>query len=205
MEDYNIVEKSNEFASYFKSMAQHFRTTTLLHTLGEDFHYADARMWYKNIDKLMKYINARPEYGVKLIYSTPGIYTKEINDLKATFPTKNDDFFPYADRQNAYWTGYFTSRVAVKGFVRDFGRWLQATRKYISELKISNASPVISDNTKNLEEGIWKLETSMGILQHHDAVSGTEKQKVADDYIATALRYINKFSPLYKQILAEQI
>ena len=45
----------------------------------------------------------------------------------------------------------------------------------------------------------------MGILQHHDAVSGTEKQKVADDYIATALRYINKFSPLYKQILAEQI
>lgn len=45
----------------------------------------------------------------------------------------------------------------------------------------------------------------MGILQHHDAVSGTEKQKVANDYIATALKYIGKFSSMYKQIIAEQI
>ena len=45
----------------------------------------------------------------------------------------------------------------------------------------------------------------MGILQHHDAVSGTEKQAVANDYIATALKYIGKFSPLYTQILSEQI
>lgn len=157
MEDYNIVEKANNFATYFKSMAQHFRTSTLMHTLGEDFQYADARMWYKNIDKLIKYINVRPEYGVKIIYSTPGAYTKEINDLKVAYPTKYDDFFPYADRQNAYWTGYFTSRVAVKGFVRDFGRWLQATRKYISELKISGASSVITENTKALEEGMWNL------------------------------------------------
>ena len=43
----------------------------------------------------------------------------------------------------------------------------------------------------------------MGILQHHDAVSGTEKQKVADDYIATALRTINKFQPLYKKIMKD--
>lgn len=45
----------------------------------------------------------------------------------------------------------------------------------------------------------------MGILQHHDAVSGTEKQKVADDYIATALRSLAKFAPLYKKILKELI
>jgi hypothetical protein len=45
----------------------------------------------------------------------------------------------------------------------------------------------------------------MGILQHHDAVAGTEKQKVANDYIATALRSIESFSPLYKQILKEEV
>ena len=26
--------------------------------------------------------------------------------------------FRYADRVNAYWTGYFTSRPALKGYVR---------------------------------------------------------------------------------------
>jgi hypothetical protein len=42
-----------------------------MHTLGEDFQYTNSRMWYKNIDKLMKYINNRPEFGVKVIYSSP--------------------------------------------------------------------------------------------------------------------------------------
>lgn len=45
----------------------------------------------------------------------------------------------------------------------------------------------------------------MGILQHHDAVAGTEKQKVADDYIATALRSIGKFVPVYRQIVKELV
>ena len=31
-------------------------------------------------------------------------------------------------------------------------------------------------------EGLDKFREAMGILQHHDAVTGTEKQHVADDY-----------------------
>jgi lysosomal alpha-mannosidase len=30
---------------------------------------------------------------------------------------------------------------------------------------------------------IDKLEKAMGILQHHDAVAGTERQAVANDYV----------------------
>lgn len=62
-------------------------------------------------------------------------------------------------------------------------------------------SDVIKNNAKALEDRIWEMETSMGILQHHDAVAGTAKQRVANDYIATALRSINSFSPLYRQII----
>lgn len=35
---------------------------------------------------------------------------------------------------------------------------------------------------------LWSLEMAQGILQHHDGVSGTEKQKVAYDYINTAIK-----------------
>lgn len=35
-------------------------------------------MWYKNTDKLMSYINSKPEYNVKIIYSTPGQYIESI-------------------------------------------------------------------------------------------------------------------------------
>lgn len=34
------------------------------------------------------------------------------------------DFFPYADEINAYWTGYFTSRIALKYNIKLNGRYL---------------------------------------------------------------------------------
>jgi hypothetical protein len=41
---------------------------------------------------------------------------------------KNDDFWPYADNDNGYLTGYFVSRVAIKVYVREAGRFLQSAR-----------------------------------------------------------------------------
>ena len=78
LEDYNLVSKSLGFVNYFKSMANHFRTTNLMHTLGEDFMYTNSKMWYKNVDKLIKYINNRPEFNMKIMYSTPQDYISAI-------------------------------------------------------------------------------------------------------------------------------
>ena len=60
LEDYNVDAKAQEFVSYFKSMSLHYRTTNLMHTMGGDFQYSNARLYFKNTDKLIKYINARP-------------------------------------------------------------------------------------------------------------------------------------------------
>jgi len=32
---------------------------------------------------------------------------------------------------------------------------------------------------------------ALGILQHHDAVAGTAKLKVTDDYVSTSIKAIN--------------
>ncbi|KAA8531358.1 hypothetical protein F0562_006067 [Nyssa sinensis] len=68
----------------------------------------------------------------------------------------------YADRVNAYWTGYFTSRPALKGY---------ATR----QLEFFNGRSKTGPTTDSLAD-------ALAIAQHHDGVSGTEKQHVADDY-----------------------
>ena len=62
---------------------------------------------------------------VNLLYSTPSCYTYAKNKAKVTWPEKKDDFFPYAHREHAYWSGYFTSRAALKGMVRDTNNFLQ--------------------------------------------------------------------------------
>jgi len=114
-------------------------------------------MWFKNFDKLLKYINSHPELGVNIMYSTPDDYIEAIQKEKVSYPVKYDDFFPYADQSHSFWTGYFTSRVALKGFVRDFGRYLQTTRKHISELKISNSSSIVRNSASQIESTIFGM------------------------------------------------
>lgn len=204
LDGYNLPQRALSFVSYFKSMALHYRSAHLLHTLGSDFHYSNARMWFKNMDKILRYVNSRPELGVAVKYATPGEYVRAIHAQNNTYPTKYDDFLPYADRDHGFWTGYFTSRVSLKGFVRDLGRYLQATRTHLGLLKLGNRSALLDAQPKETEAAIWALETMMGILQHHDAVAGTAKQKVTDNYFTNGAKSLAAFNRLYGEVLREQ-
>lgn len=43
----------NDFIKYVENQATHYRTNNVIITMGEDFNYLDANMWYKNLDKLI--------------------------------------------------------------------------------------------------------------------------------------------------------
>jgi hypothetical protein len=73
----------------------------------------NANEWFKNLDKLINAVNA--DGRVNVFYSTPSQYVAAVHAANLTWSVKTDDFFPYADGDHAYWTGYFTSRPALKG------------------------------------------------------------------------------------------
>jgi len=52
-----------------------------------------------------------------------------LNKAGRTWTSKTDDFFPYAHHPHGFWTGYFTSRPALKGFERHSNNILQVTRQ----------------------------------------------------------------------------
>ncbi|CAJ1974897.1 unnamed protein product [Sphenostylis stenocarpa] len=108
---------------------------------------------------------------VHALYSTPSIYTDAKHAANEAWPIKTDDYFPYADRVNAYWTGYFTSRPALKGYVRLLSGYYLAAR----QLEYFKGKSALGPKTDSLAE-------ALAIAQHHDALTGTEKQHVADDY-----------------------
>lgn len=63
-----------------------------------------------------------------MFYSNPTLYADAKHQEGLAWTVKTDDFFPYADGEHAYWTGYFTSRPLLKGFERYTSSWLQVTR-----------------------------------------------------------------------------
>jgi lysosomal alpha-mannosidase len=174
MFDYNVQERVDDFIKAVTDQAKHYTSGNILIPMGCDFEFENARVNYKNLDKLIFYVNARQSNGskVNLFYSTPSCYVYAVNKEGQRYDWKTDDFFPYADKENAFWTGYFVSRAALKGYVRQMNNRLQVAQQL-----------AILSGTENVaEERIDALRRTMGVLQHHDAVSGTEKQAVAYDY-----------------------
>ncbi|XP_076073575.1 lysosomal alpha-mannosidase-like [Mytilus galloprovincialis] len=176
LHDYNVPQKTTQFIRYAELQAFHYATNNIIMTMGSDFNYQNAHTWFKNMDKLIKYVNQRQVNGSKVnaFYSTPSCYLQSLNNASKTWTTKQDDFFPYAHRPHSFWTGYFTSRPTLKGFVRQTNNFLQVCKQLdgLAELK----------DTDNSTFHLNILREALGVAQHHDAVSGTEKQAVAYDY-----------------------
>ncbi|XP_046392611.1 lysosomal alpha-mannosidase-like isoform X2 [Ischnura elegans] len=173
--DYNVDDKVNQFIAYAVNQSNHYATDNIVMTMGEDFQYQDANMWFSNLDKLIRYVNERQETEgskVNVFYSTPSCYLKSLNEANITWPDKSDDFFPYASDPHSYWTGYFSSRPTIKYFERLGNNFLQVCKQLYVMGEIGPEDQVDLDT----------LREAMGVMQHHDAITGTERQKVAQDY-----------------------
>ena len=173
--DSNIEERLKMFVNFTRTQAKHHKVNHIMLTMGSDFQYMNAHTWFKSMDKLIKYLNKDPQ--INIFYSTPSKFTQALHDANIKWSLKTDDFFPYADCPHCFWTGYFTSRPALKGYVREMNSLLQSCRhlEVFARRNLSASEPAVGFGSHVLEE-------ALGVAQHHDAVSGTEKQHVANDY-----------------------
>ena len=46
---------------------------------------------------------------------------------------------------------------------------------------------------------------TLGVLQHHDAITGTERQKVADDYAGDTVEAIENNNKVYSKELIDSL
>nr|GMC93393.1 alpha-mannosidase isoform X1 [Ipomoea batatas] len=102
--DFNVEERVNDFINAALMQANVTRANHIMWTMGDDFQYQYAESWFKQMDKLIHYVNK-------------------------------------AARQLECWTG-----------------------------------------RKSTGPNTYSLADALGIVQHHDAVTGTAKQHTTNDY-----------------------
>ncbi|EDV58294.1 lysosomal alpha-mannosidase [Drosophila erecta] len=174
-EENNVKQRVDDFISYAQNVSDVYITNHIMVPMGGDFQYEDAKVNYKNMDKLIKYINERQASGsnYNIFYSTPSCYLNSLHQSLQSWPNKTQDFFPYAHEKNSFWTGFFTSRPTQKRFERDGNHMLQIAKQL---------SVFANLTSEQHNQDLDYLRQVMGVMQHHDAITGTERQAVSDDY-----------------------
>ncbi len=134
--------------------------------MGGDFQDQNANKKFKNLDKLIHYVNLEVNHfhmfdwlylssyhqqekgsDVNVFYSTPSCYLYALHNAEKEWTSKTDDFFPYANIPFAYWTGYYTLRPALKHYERYANNILQVTRQ-LNGFSQKNLRSIIFDLSK---------------------------------------------------------
>ena len=55
--DMNVKEQVDLFVKETCDQAESYKTNHIILSMGSDFQYSNAHRWYKNLDKLIKYVN----------------------------------------------------------------------------------------------------------------------------------------------------
>uniref|UniRef100_A0AAQ4QQ79 Alpha-mannosidase n=1 Tax=Gasterosteus aculeatus aculeatus TaxID=481459 RepID=A0AAQ4QQ79_GASAC len=198
--DANVAERANLLLDQYRKKSKLYRSKVLLVPLGDDFRYDKALEWdqqYTNYQKLFDYMNSHPEMHVQAQFGTLSEYFDAVYKAydvaqgarPPDYPVFSGDFFSYADREDHYWTGYFTSRPFYKSLDRVIESHLRGA-EILYSLAVANARHVGMEGRYPVSDYALLVDArqSVGLFQHHDAITGTGKENVATDYGNKLLR-----------------
>lgn len=169
----NIERRAEVLVSTLKRWGTGYKTNHIIYPFGDDFTFMEGYWNFGNMTLLMNYINERSnEFQVRLKYSLLSEYFENLP--RNHFQPRAGDFYPYEDGPNAFWTGYFTSYPIIKESARMGERIARSAETLFA---------VVSKSSNNGIENLIPLREANAEMQHHDAVTGTAKRHVRQDYM----------------------
>nr|CAD7594452.1 unnamed protein product [Timema genevievae] len=207
--EHNVAHRAEMLLDQYRKKAQLYRTNVVLAPLGDDFRYDQASEWdaqFNNYQRIFDYLNTNPTLNVEAQFGTLSDFFTAVREEVSPeqFPTLSGDFFTYADRDDHYWSGYYTSRPFYKRLDRvlmGYLRWVWDLAGYSqghyynlvgsrsAEIVFGlawSSRPSFASWLLAPETGLTKLlsdaRRSLSLFQHHDGVTGTARDYVVEDY-----------------------
>eukprot|EP00730_Choanoeca_flexa_P003248 TRINITY_DN11341_c0_g1_i2.p1 TRINITY_DN11341_c0_g1~~TRINITY_DN11341_c0_g1_i2.p1 ORF type:complete len:1226 (+),score=295.66 TRINITY_DN11341_c0_g1_i2:167-3844(+) len=176
---------SQDLLHEYRKMSQLFKHDVILHPIGGDFRYVNSEEIHAMLDsyaKMMEHLNNDPDADVEVRFGTLRDYFELLEQRApgSTFSTLSGDFMPYNDRKDHYWSGYFTTRPMYKRMSRVLETELRAADIFnsLAMTETTYKDSFLSDKLSKLSNARRQL----GLFQHHDAITGTCKKHVSEDY-----------------------
>ncbi|KAJ0173745.1 hypothetical protein K1T71_010894 [Dendrolimus kikuchii] len=191
----NVQERSSLILDQWKKKAQLYRSNVLMFPLGDDFRYDRSNEWdnqYQNYEKIIDFINNKDDWNTEVQFGTLQDYFKAVHEeVKLTdFPVLSGDFFTYSDRNEHYWSGYYTSRPFYKNMDRVLLAYLRAAEIITAQATVTRSvSYIIS---LQLRDRVEQARRMLSLFQHHDGITGTSRDEVREDYakkLLTSIKY----------------
>ena len=198
---FNAKDKMVDFVNWVNDLTRTRLGQNIMVPMGCDFTFQNARQEFQNLERAIEYINKHNTANLTLIMSTPSFYIDSLKEENITWPVKYDDAFPYSNTDTDFWVGYFSSRPGAKKQVKDASGLFGAEMKLLSQRMIREGAKD-SDVKAALDAKQAMLE-QLSVYQHHDAITGTAKQYVADDYTYRLQKAVDFSSPVYHKELAD--
>jgi alpha-mannosidase II len=184
----NLQIQAEKLLDQYRKKSTLFRSGAVLIPVGDDFRYVtpgECSGMFNNYQKVFDYINTnRDRYHAHVRFANLSSYFDMVQSRlqrRSALPVVRGDFFTYADRDEDYWSGYFTSRP----FYKRLGRRAQATvraAEVLHSLTHVQLPEAGANEPPSLRGSLLDARRTIGIFQHHDAVTGTAKTHVNDDY-----------------------
>lgn len=191
----NVEARALLLLDQYRQKSRLFRSPVLLVPLGDDFRFVESSEWdaqFSNYQKIFDYFDRHPELHIKARFGTLSDYFgalhRHLEAAGSPLPRLRGDFFTYADRDDHYWSGFFTSRPFYKRLDRTLEATLRATeilfsltlaemRRFHGDGRLVSDFPA-REHFQHLTAG----RRSLALFQHHDAVTGTARDPVVVDY-----------------------
>lgn len=203
--DFNAPDRSVAFLNYVNELASMSREKHVLIPMGNSYAFQNAGQIYKNMERLVKYIEENyKDQNVELVFSTPSEYVEAIKKDKASYPVFYGDLLPYIEpSKDEVWSGYFSSRPNVKKNVKDTSALIHAQNKVFAQ-QVLRTDIQDSEVAAILKSKISSLDV-LGIMNDFNHISGDQTELVYLDVQRRLQQSLTNSNQIYRNAIAKKV